>query len=106
MKIEQGYLDILKSAGACSDRLELYSAGMDVSEIAFGDALWVEDTVPWLVADFEVPLWAMVVPGYGDGHGNGSGYGSGYGYGDGSGYGKGNGYGYGSGSGSGYGDGD
>ena len=116
MKIEQHHLDALKAAGACLDRLDVYSAGMDVSEITFNDALWVEENTPGLVAYFDLPLWTMIAhgKGYGDGYGYvygdgyGDGYGYGYGFGDGYGYGHGycDGYGYGCGSGDGYGSGD
>ena len=82
MKIEQHQLDTVKAMGACSDRLRAYKAGMDISEIAYEDAVWVENNVPELVADFEMPLWTMV--GSGSGYGDGDGYGYGDGYGSGS----------------------
>ena len=97
MEIKQRHLDALKAIGACSDRLDAYSAGMDVSKVTFDDAVWVERNAPGLVTDLDVPLWAMVAPGSGYGYGGSNGCGPGYGYGNGSGSGSGggNGYGYG-----------
>ena len=95
------HLAAVRAAGACSDRVDLYSPGLPLANVAVSDLVWVEDNAPAVAASIfkqiGVPLWCMGSPG--SGSGSGSGYGSGSGSGSGSGYGDGSGYG------SGYGDG-
>jgi len=102
LKITQRHLDAARKAGACRDRLDVFSVGMDVTELRQDDVVWLEANAPSLIAgaesDINLPLWAVARDGYGDGYGYGYGDGYGYGYGDGYGSGSGSGYGYGSGS--------
>ena len=81
LTITQAMLDAAKRAGACSNRIQQYRAGMSIYEATVSDIVWAEhnDIIP-------AGTWV-----YGYGYGDGYGYGYGHGYGDGYGYGHGHG---------------